>query len=201
MKNNFPPSPVPEYPFESKELKIIGAGIRSKKILFVEVQVYSLGVYVSDEKDNYISSAMNAKDTSTGFSELISSSSNSKGEGATAALVLKFLRSVGTDKVVTAIVEALDVEDITGDSAYKTALQAFKTALTSAMGSKGVVANDEVSFVYFGGEDILILVNGAFGGVIRNSVDLRRRLVDIYTRLEGSVTPAVVQCLKSRYSH
>jgi hypothetical protein len=95
--------------------------------------------------------------------------------GGHVALRLSFLRSVGTNKVVDAIVDALKAD---GEE-YQTALGSFKTILVSNIGPSGIVTNDEIAFV-LGTQDALdIRVRGDIVGKIV-SHELRANLLAIY---------------------
>lgn len=178
-----------------KDLKIIAAGIRSKKIFVAEVQVYKLGLYISQEKDAQILKSLESDPKSViDYSSPVPHNSFKKHD-INSALVLKFLRGVGTDKVVDAIVDILHDESSSND--YKTSLNSFKNILTSCIGSKGTDKNEEIEFVYHDDAGIAIFFKGKFGGSVACK-ELRKRLIDIYTG-PTSITPDVVKCLHERY--
>lgn len=104
-----------------------------------------------------------------------------------AAIVLKFIRAVGTDKIVGAFVDGLT--DKKADEKYKKDLESFKKALLSRIPSSGTKVNDEIEFMFKGrnAEEMCLKVNKSDIECFKNS-KLRQALMDIYTGSKA-VTP------------
>lgn len=183
---------------KSPELALAAAGMRRKNLLVVEVDVYKVGVYLSQEKIKKLSEArssvhLKASDEPDPLKLAAPVSSQ-----VTVGISLKFVRAVPANKVVDAIVEALT---ITGaDGAYSKSLMEFSNMLLNSIGSTGVSKNDEIDFAFSGpdGKQINVTVRGKFAGIVSNA-SLRSRLLDIYTG-KKAVAPIVHKILADRFS-
>lgn len=171
--------------------------------------MYKVGLYVSEELDAAIASASRLTkntmhlDFSTAMSSHLSVESmesrvsNEHGK-VSAALLLKFLMKVGTDKLVDAIVTSLD-NDPTASQSFRASVASFKSILVTAIGTNGVVSNDEIEFLFMSfGNRIEVVVRGQSAGSIQDN-DLQKKLLDIYTAKGTVVTPDVFTCLNMRY--
>ena len=151
--------------------------MRRKNIVIVEVDVYAVGVYVSESKE------------AKGF-EFAPTDNELQ-----MCFLLRFVRSVSTKTVVDAIVSALSGSG----QEYETALLNFKNILTSSIGSNGLKAGDEIEFCFKDGEgSVGIAAKGVRGETVTNAL-LQRKLIDIYTG-EKAVAPAVHKILAERYA-
>ena len=153
--------------------------MRRKNLFVTEVDVYAVGLYLTSSKDRESGKGWTAK-------------SLSSGGGATVSLM--FARSVGTDKVVNAIVEALSGKG----AAYKKELNKFKGVLLEGMGKDGAAKGDVIDFNFNGGASLEIVVRGNSVGTVK-SAELKEKLMSVYVNTKKSVAPELVQCLKDRY--
>lgn len=144
--------------------KWVASGIRRKNLFVVELDVYKVDIFVNPHAFSEITSE-----------QVLKLAEPSAIIGSQFALTLTFLRSVGTNAIVNAIVEALMGE---GD-AYKQALSQFKSMLLDAVGTGGVKTADEISFVYDNQDTVAIHVRGKAAGQVA-SAQLRNNLLDIY---------------------
>ena len=165
----------------SQNKQLIAAGMRKKLV----IPVYAVGLYISDSKDRELK-----KCKSKCSNKLSTSASESIGS----AIVLKFQMSVGTNKVVNAIVDALPGKSKT----YKESLNKFQEILLSGLGKDGAKTGDVVEFVFKGSNEIGVGVRGNVIGWIKNS-ELRSKLMDIYAGSK-SVAPDVPKLLKEKYN-
>lgn len=166
----------------SSELTLVAAGMRKKKLFVVEVDVYSVGIYLSEAKLD-------------GFKADKKFSSSIPGSAAlSAGIVLHFVRDVPTSKVVDAIVEALLHED-SGSEDYKAAVHSLQDYLVASIGEGGMKKDDEIEFSFDGAtsSSLTIAVRNQLMGKIENA-QLRARLGEIYTG-EKAVAPAVHKIL------
>lgn len=168
-------------------MNLVSAGMRRKSIVFVQVDVYVIGLYLTDSKHKLVIDSVKegngldlSKETLDGSTYL--------------CIVLKFARNVGQSAFIDAIVDALAS---TGEE-YQQALVSFKSLLSSAFGPIGIKTGDEIVFGYHGSEDMTVSVKGSVVGTIRNR-SLRMKLIDIYAGA-NSVTPEVVSALTARFS-
>jgi hypothetical protein len=170
---------------ESKELSLVSAGMRRKNLVVFEVDVYTVGVYVSKTKDDELKKTAKGKDLASEFE---------KSDGTTnVAINLSFVRDVETAKVVDAIVEAMSD---TGDEFIK-ALKQFSDILVAAIGSEGMKKNGVLSLVFHSQNSLSVSLNDNFAGMVSNN-DIRLKLLDIYLG-EKAVAPEVVKIAKARY--
>ena len=89
---------------------------------------------------------------------------------------------------------------ILGNLAGAKNLESFKDILTKAISSVGIAASDEIGFGYRGkaGDMIDISYNGKVIGTVKDSVDLRKKLLNIYTGPK-SISPEVASVLTTRF--
>jgi hypothetical protein len=171
-------------PFGDRRYKtLVSAGMRRKVI----IDVYKVGLYVSDAKLKQLEQKKGA------FEKTLSESSDS-GKAST-VVSLEFMRSVGTDKIVDAIISALSGKG----KAYQSALEKFRQTLLDAIGANGAAKGDTIDFVLTGrsSNEISVGVNGKSFGSIKNA-ELRQKLVKIYVGAK-SVAPELVDILKKTY--
>jgi len=175
------------FKLRSSALQLVAAGMRRKNLVVMEVDVYKVGIYLSAAKD---------KDSSNSFAKGKGFSlSSSTSDPISVGISLTFVRSVGTSKVVDAIVEALSGK---GDK-YKKSLEDFEKILLDGIGDGGVQNNDVIDFVLKGKSEIGVAVRGKLGGFV-NSGELRDKLIEVYTGDKKAVAPEVVKILKKRYA-
>jgi hypothetical protein len=172
-------------------LTLSATGKRRKSLFIIEVDVYKVGVYLSNEK------ALQLASSGTDWSNHIGRSLENQA-GASVGVVLQFIVSVGTEKVVDAIVEALTNEQETDE--YKAAVAHMKDLLTSNIGKEGIKKTDEIEFVFYGttSDDISVSVKGNWIGGIKQQ-NLRARLIEIYCG-PNSVAPTVFRLLDHRFT-
>lgn len=115
----------------------------------------------------------------------VSQHTTAEGQGTHVALTLTFLRSVGTTKVVDAIVDALMGKE--REEVYKTSLSEFKNILVRSIGDTGIAQNEEIAFLLDAHEGIIIYVRGKVAGYVE-SQSLRENLVALYLG-ENSIVP------------
>lgn len=168
------------YGWDRKEKLLIAAGMRKKLV----INVYAVGLYISSSKEKEL------KKAGKKFNSKLSTSSS---ESIGSAIVLKFQMNVGTNKVVTAIVDALPGKS----RAYKESLSKFQKLLLDGLGSGGAKSGDVVEFIFRGKDEIGVGVRGSVVGYVK-SVELRQKLMDVYAG-DKSVAPEVNKILKSTF--
>lgn len=176
---------------KSDPLTLQAAGMRRKNLYVTTVDVYSVGIYMNDKKRKETQ-----KLAKEGKSLQLNRSIGSFYESdIMLVIVLKFVRSVSNDKVVTAIVEAL-TDNEHADEQYNTALKTFQDLLSSKMGVLGVKDKDEIQFLFKSKsqDEFGISINASQIQWIKNS-KLRGNLIDIYTDKSKAVAPEVVTTL------
>lgn len=173
-----------------ESLKLVSTGMRKKNLLVANVDVYSVGIYISSDKEKQL-----RKSKQSQFDVEIPKPISDK---ASLGVVLTFARGVGQATIVDALVSALSKN---GDSAaYGSSVQTFKTLLTSSIGDKGVQKGEEIAFVWTGkrAETLLVLVRGKQVGSIESN-ELRQKLASIYLGADA-VAPDVVSNLKTYFA-
>ena len=176
---------------DKKPITLVSAGMRRKNLFVVEVDVYSVGIYLSAQKEKDVSASV-VKSNEFKLAEPVKND-----DGVSVAIVLNFVRDVATNKVVDAIVEALSAS---ADEVFTSVLGNFKTLLVSGIGAGGVKKNDDNEFSLRGkqGTNFEISYRGKVLGTISSSL-LREKIVAIYTGSKPLV-PDVITYLKSRFS-
>mmetsp|Transcript_29495 Transcript_29495/g.42086 ORF Transcript_29495/g.42086 Transcript_29495/m.42086 type:complete len:201 (-) Transcript_29495:190-792(-) len=198
--------------------------MRRKKVVFVNVDVYKVGIYISEDLDRQINtialSNLPTKDTCFHFASPLSDSTpesfdpesgisieeqTDDGKEAkndvTLSIVLQFVRDVDSEKVVTAMQEALLSELASKSSSYEKAAKLFIDLLRKVTGDEGIKKSDELIFIFHGQEDnvaVSVLKNAKYGGRVDSS-ELRRSLIEVYVG-DSAVAPEVVNILKTRYN-
>eukprot|EP01036_Dinobryon_divergens_P034577 gene34577-44695_t len=204
-------------------LTLLAAGMRRKTIVFVNVDVYKVGVFISAALDEQVRSLHPAAESCLHLSDpLAEASSELSADAASLGIVLRFVRDVDSGKIVSAMQEALlppnhsDPVSIVNNSlsirlfvrasqgkgtgegkGYDVAVGSFMELLKSATGDAGLKKADELIFLWHGSETVTILKNDLFVGSVNNDL-LRRRLVDVYVG-EQAVAPEVAAAVKRRY--
>lgn len=169
---------------QQEKLHLVAAGMRRKSLLILEVDVYTVGIFFSDNKDEDMKQAKTLSEISLPTID----------SGISVGVVLHFVRGVSTQKVVDAIVEALTAP---GDE-YNRQLTQFSEFLLSSIGPNGVKKDDEVLFTFYGvGEELGISFNDNYVGTVL-SKEVRAKLLAIYTG-EKAVAPAVYETLTKVY--
>eukprot|EP01039_Chlorochromonas_danica_P010533 gene10533-11670_t len=172
-----------------QSLSLTAAGIRRKNLFIVEVDVYRVGVYLSEAKDAQLLQSSSQQPVHVTISQPVQ-------QEVTLGIVLHFLRSVTAKQVVDAIVEALVDPQAAVD--YQTALKHFQTSLLEAIGQgKGLSQAEEIVFLFHGTDRLSFSVRGQAWNSLANG-PLRQRLAEIYTGPKAVATE-VHQVLVKRY--
>ncbi|KAJ1442636.1 hypothetical protein B484DRAFT_442052, partial [Ochromonadaceae sp. CCMP2298] len=114
---------------EGASLDLVAAGMRRKNLLVLEVDVYTVGIYL-------------AKFTTLFAGDSLASQLSEAGVG----ILLHFVRQVGKGQMVDALVEAMSGEG----AEYNTALSAFSALLDAAVDAKGMKKDGEIMFTFLG---------------------------------------------------
>ncbi|CAM9534811.1 unnamed protein product [Chrysoparadoxa australica] len=167
-------------PGASSDASLAGLGVRVKKIGPVKAKVYALGIYV-DEK-----AAVKDLDRYKDEDDLTKNDGfyrDAKTSAFEKTLVLKMARTVGTEKMVSALSESVKPRMSGGLSA----LSDFEAMLLAAVSKEGA-AKKGLQFGFVCKDDSLcISINGKDTGTIK-SAPLRTALLDVYLG-KGEVSP------------
>jgi glutaredoxin-related protein len=186
-------------------LTLVSAGMRRKSLFIIEVDVYTVGIYFSNEKLEQFASLRNsvAQMTMTEKGNYIGArpSENSSND-VYLGIVLKFVRHVGTNKVVDAIVEALTLKENETSMShveveeYNTSLKIFSDLLLSSIGNQGMAKDDEIMFTFYQETNIGVVIQNELKGSVSHSY-IKRKLIDIYLG-EKAVAPQVYTVLSRK---
>lgn len=188
VQNGFAPTRV----FHSNSvLKLVGTGIRRKNLVFIDVDVYAIGFYISDKKINDLK-----KNSKVSLSQGINKALGGYADEVQAGIVLKFLRNVETKKIVDAIGDSLSMKQ--SNKEYLNELESFKLYLTNLVGKSGAKLGDEIEFVFKqkNNDEFGISVNKSKIQWLKNS-QLRINLIEIYSDNEKCVSLDLVKSLVS----
>mmetsp|Transcript_13858 Transcript_13858/g.23115 ORF Transcript_13858/g.23115 Transcript_13858/m.23115 type:complete len:238 (-) Transcript_13858:208-921(-) len=185
---------------DSSALDIIAAGMRRKNLFVMEVDVYTVGIYASIAMDTMLKQ-QRQEQQKTDFS------SSSAEEEASFGILLHFVRAVGKNKMVDALVEAMTSPD-TDSPQYTAALGEFSNILTTSIKESGMDKGGEIAFTFYGqtGSELAVVLNGQFVGSVGSDGgggggggrELRARLAAVYTGTKP-VAPEVTTILNVRY--
>lgn len=150
----------------------------------VLVDVYAIGLYVSDSKEKELQSieANPAIITSTLAAPTVDTPTS-------VGIVLKFARDVGMEKIVDALYEALAGK---GDDSYEKSLSDFKELLTLSIGKAGMKKGEEIEFNFNGSSGYKFGLNIRGNDVELQGQLLRTNLIEVYTG-PSAVAPDVVK--------
>ena len=181
-----------------ESISLVAAGMRKKNLFVVEVDVYTVGIYISPLKDTELLTTIANQKNRNQLEISTPLLNDNKDTTVTLGIVLHFVRSVGRKQVVDAIVDALSYSN--AEAIYTEALNKFSDILLNSITSNGMSKDDELSFTYYGssGESLSISLNDKYVGTV-NNVELRRKLAEIYCSSEKSITLEVVKVLQKRY--
>eukprot|EP00286_Rhodomonas_abbreviata_P022297 CAMPEP_0181294968 /NCGR_PEP_ID=MMETSP1101-20121128/3889_1 /TAXON_ID=46948 /ORGANISM="Rhodomonas abbreviata, Strain Caron Lab Isolate" /LENGTH=229 /DNA_ID=CAMNT_0023399673 /DNA_START=15 /DNA_END=704 /DNA_ORIENTATION=- len=168
---------------ESETLDLAGAAIRVKKILFVHVQVYAVGLYVSLPK---VAAAVGKTDVSGAnpklFEDLVAND-------IPMALRLVMLRTVGGDQMSSALGEALQPRITaiqTDEEEGKSALKQFEAQFDSELST-----GSELLFEWREGNVLHTTIAGEWKGAVQSS-SLARALFSVFLDADAVVERASI---------
>ena len=167
-------------------LYLTAVGMRKKRILFVDVDIYLVGLSLSKA---YTEKAKKWIVDETSLSEILFAEDSVKtADHSNIAVNLKFVRSVTTHQIVEAFNDSFrDCNPIS--------VQHFKTALNLSLGADGMKQGEEVIFVWHNGGGLSIVVNGATKEFISDR-EIEKRLLEVYIDPKRTVSPELVKCLR-----
>lgn len=180
-------------PTTKHELSLVSAGMRRKNVIVMEVDVYKVGIYLSESKDAGIHEAA-TKMPLHGDDIVIEIEKPAVRSSISVGISLNFVRDVQTDKVVSAIIQAM----VGPGDEYNKALQNFSDILLSAIGADGMKNNSVLSLTFHGKDGLSISIDDKFVGSL-TSGKIRLKLIEIYLGPKP-LAPAVVEVIKARYN-
>jgi hypothetical protein len=166
---------------KGQKMNLSGVGMRAKNFYITSVNVYLCGMYMSSGSQE-IAKKWKADGSHGQLADALLSSSNSSKSGPRASVTLRFVRTVGTDKVVEAFNDAF-----TGCDA-----SVFKSALSASIGKEGCKDGDEISFMWIGQDSMLITKNGSFAETVSGQGDVCNRLLNVYLNPTMAVSAELV---------
>jgi hypothetical protein len=175
---------------KSAPLKLAGAGMRKKNLYVVEVDVYVVGLYLSQGAVK-AAKDVKAKDAELGSlpEELAKLSRTQKDGSPVVATQLTFVRDVGQSSIVEAFNDAFAGCD-------KAAVDSFKKAFAEAVGSAGMKKGESFTFMWAGaGGGLALQKNGAVSIVVNNA-NIENKLLEVYLSPSKTVSPELCACIK-----
>lgn len=172
---------------------LVGVGVRVKVIGPIKAKVYATGIYAPRGQVSSKCKGISCKDSndlakSKAFSNAFVKSSFEKN------IVLKMARTVGSEKMVDAIADAVKPRMKGKDSG---ALEKFQSILLNSLGEDGAKNNMVLGF-RTSGKKLSVSINGKHKGDISSS-PLCEAFVGVYMD-DKSVSPALVSdCANTVY--
>jgi len=189
------------------ELTLMAAGMRKKNLFVVDVDVYTVGVYLSHAKEESVRLAYKDDDNAHDAKSLTSPIPTQhhhehRDSGIGCGIVLHFVRDVPSNKVVDAVVEALSSHH-REDVAYKAAVDHLQHLLVKSLGDLGMKTDEEIFFSFPSKEHhhtpFSVYVRNDHVGNVENK-ELREKIGEIYAG-ENAIVPEVWKILSQRLVH
>ena len=177
---------------KSPPLKLAAAGMRKKNLYVVEVDVYVVGLYLSQGAVK-AAKDVKAKDAELGsLPEELAKLSRATGGQASSPVVatqLTFVRDVGQSSIVEAFNDAFAGCD-------KAAVDSFKKAFAEAVGSAGMKKGESFSFMWAGAGGGLALQKNGVVSIVANNASIESKLLEVYLSPTKTVSPELCACVK-----
>jgi hypothetical protein len=167
-------------------LLLAGVGMRKRNILFIDVDVYLIGINFSEKVFR------KAKEWSVNYRNscsltdyiLLDDSTNEAKVSAT----LRFVRPVSTSQLIDAFNEAFK-------GCKQESIDVFKKSLKESINVNGVKKGDEIVF-YWLQQNLVIAVNGEVKNMIYSS-EIYKRLLEVYIDPKYTVSNELSTCLEN----
>eukprot|EP01041_Mallomonas_annulata_P014525 gene14525-30917_t len=177
----------------SSSLTLAAVGMRKKKILFIDVDIYLVGVGLSPSAFRDTRAWKNSNKSSSLVGTLMPSTAEDvakKGTNLPKILItLRFVRDVSMKQIVQAFVDAFN-------ECNKKDSDAFTTALVEAMGDSGMKAGEELSYCWLEKGGLILARNGEQKNTISNPI-IEKHLLEVYLDPKRTVSPELLQCLEA----
>ena len=170
------------------ELTLAGVGMRRKNLYITEVDVYMIGINLSDKA---LKQAKEWNATLKGQCTLVDHISPGKAAVPTEVKVsatLRFCRHITKDQFLTAFEEAFK-----GLSAE--AINDFKSVMGKSIVTGAVTQTDSLVLYWLDNGEVLFALNGVFGEPLTN-LELNKRLLEVYIDPTRTVSKELYTCLE-----
>jgi hypothetical protein len=172
-------------------LHLIGVGMRRKRFVMIDVDVYLVGFSASEKQVKkaveWIQESDSGRSSLPLSKYLLKLTKNDLLGETSMKTTLRFVRAVDTGKVVEAFNDAFgDVDKVVVDE--------FKSSFRLALGASGVKKGDEVIFNWVNGKGIVISVNGVMKSTVQ-STEIADRLLAVYIDQDRAVSPELVKSI------
>lgn len=178
---------------KSDNMKLSGVGIRRKNLYVVEVDVYTVGIYLSEAA---LKTAKRSKSHDAELNALAADLSNHNKAPVKlhhepqVAAKLSFLRDVGQSSIVEAFNDAFK-------GCNPEAVAAFKKAYGEAVGPNGLKKGESCTFYWMSGQGGLFVESRGIVTPLAKSQELEQKLLNVYLNPGAAVSPELVSCLKN----
>ena len=176
---------------KSNTLYFSGTGIRKKRIVMIDVHVYSIDLSLGKDalKD---AKAWSANSDKTLVATVFDNVQQKQDGHSAIAINLKFLRVVSTTQIVEAFNDSFKGLD--------TALtNKFKDQLREAVGPNGFATGNTLEFFWLNGGGLVISVQGDIKGIFFGK-EIEKRLLEVYIDSQRTVSPELVTSLTGHLS-
>lgn len=175
-------------------LTLAGVGMRRKNLYITEVDVYLIGINLSEK------SLQRAKEwTATKKSEctlvdfLFQAPGKKQVSDVVASATLRFCRQITKDQFLTAFDEAFK-------GCSPEAIADFREIMGKVIVAGMVTKNDELVLYWLDNGDVVFALNGVFGDRL-TSFELNKRLLEVYIDPTRTVSKELYSCLETNLNN
>lgn len=175
-------------------LTLAGVGMRRKNLYITEVDVYLIGINLSEK------SLQRAKEwTATKKSEctlvdfLFQAPGKKQVSDVVASATLRFCRQITKDQFLTAFDEAFK-------GCSPEAIADFREIMGKVIAAGMVTKNDELVLYWLDNGDVVFALNGVFGDRL-TSFELNKRLLEVYIDPTRTVSKELYSCLETNLNN
>jgi len=173
-----------------KDLTLAGVGMRRKNLFVVEVDIYFIGLNISD------TTLAQAKQWSTSFRNKCSLAEHVYGNLSNKSTLPTEIKLSATLRFARGVTKAqfLDAFDAAFKGLSKEVIDDFKKSMGESIGDVSVSKGDEFVFYWMDNGDVAFTKNGVFGEPLRFP-DLNMRLLEVYIDPTRTVSPELATCV------
>lgn len=174
---------------------LIGAGMRRKNLYIMEVDVYLVGLALSEQAIQTAANWPDRKNTSVLSTFLLDNNyvslTRPDAKDPRCAIFIKFVRTATKAQFLAAFKESFsDFEP--------TEFSEFNSILENVVGDN-MATGDEFSFYWLNNGEIVIAKNGVVGGRLTNE-KISQRLLDVYTDPKRAVSPEMYRSVEDNFA-
>ena len=183
------PQPQLPPPSQPQTLFLSGIGMRKKTILFVNIDVYLIAIYVAAKELKRAQLWKRSNPESLSDELLLDDRMGSKNDVKVAATIT-FVREITQQQLLDAFDEAFR-------GCERTSIDQFKASLRSCLGDGNLKKDGTISFYWQPEGKLLMSSDDGKNVITLQLTEISKRLLDIYIHYEHSVSPELVKSIET----